>query len=101
VGTPCRPSLGAPTPPANRRLLLDSTDPASALLEFMTTGQDIELPLGAVAGLPPHCAVRLRNRGRRHLGLVRDGLRPEAAHPLPHPAPPQGPGAGAGLVHIA
>ena len=123
--------------------LLDADDPASALLEFMTTGvqlqardrsfcqaavgtvradPDVRAASARLAGAAEDLLARARDRGavrpditgqdvllvltaacqaaapagsaapelwRRYLALIFDGMRPEGAHPLPHPPPTQ------------
>jgi AcrR family transcriptional regulator len=51
------------------------------------TGADIVLLLGAACQAAAPVAAAAPELWRRYLALIIDGLRPEAAHPLPHPAP--------------
>ncbi|MFI0418858.1 TetR/AcrR family transcriptional regulator [Spongiactinospora sp. 9N601] len=51
------------------------------------TGHDIVLLINAVAQATSPLGDAAPGLWRRYLGLVFDGLRPQAAHPLPVPAP--------------
>ncbi|KPI20256.1 regulatory protein TetR [Actinobacteria bacterium OK074] len=51
------------------------------------TGQDIVLLLGAACQAAMPVGDVVPGLWRRYLGVIFDGLRSEAAHPLPHPAP--------------
>ncbi|GCE00298.1 TetR/AcrR family transcriptional regulator [Embleya hyalina] len=51
------------------------------------TGQDVVLLLGAACQAAAPVAATAPELWRRYLALIFDGLRPQAAHPLPHPAP--------------
>jgi AcrR family transcriptional regulator len=51
------------------------------------TGHDIVLLLGAACQAAAPIGDVAPGLWRRYLSVIFDGLRPEAAHPLPHPAP--------------
>ena len=51
------------------------------------TGADIVLLLGAACQAAAPVAAAAPELWRRYLAVIIDGLRPEGAHPLPHPAP--------------
>ncbi|MCW2912154.1 MAG: TetR family transcriptional regulator [Actinomycetia bacterium] len=51
------------------------------------TGHDIVLLIGAACQAAAPVGDAAPDLWRRYTSLIFDGLRPEAAHPLPHPAP--------------
>lgn len=59
-------------------------------------GHDIVLLLGAASQAAAPLREVAPDLWRRYLGLIFDGIRPEGAHPLPHPAPTDAQRAAAG-----
>ncbi len=75
-----------PDPPHPRHLLVDRAREHGAVRADVT-GTDVILLMCAPNYVTSYVPDAPSDLWRRYLAIIFDGLRPEGAHPLPHPPP--------------